>query len=133
MIRLPPRSTRTDTLFPYTTLFRSQIAKYVGKQLRYMQNPRAEAIRSLLETFDAAWATQLDTLLDDNGGRVKESIGSLVGQRNTIAHGRNSDVSFGRLGPRVKDAAETIQCVGQLKKRCEERRVGKGGVRTRKI
>src|SRR3546814_9678390 len=27
MIRLPPRSTRTDTLFPYTTLFRSWIAR----------------------------------------------------------------------------------------------------------
>src|SRR3546814_18713684 len=26
MIRLPPRSTRTDTLFPYTTLFRSIVA-----------------------------------------------------------------------------------------------------------
>src|SRR3546814_9901543 len=26
MIRLPPRSTRTDTLFPYTTLFRSAYA-----------------------------------------------------------------------------------------------------------
>src|SRR3546814_11802959 len=26
MIRRPPRSTRTDTLFPYTTLFRSQFA-----------------------------------------------------------------------------------------------------------
>src|SRR3546814_1185045 len=26
MIRRPPRSTRTDTLFPYTTLFRSQSA-----------------------------------------------------------------------------------------------------------
>src|SRR3546814_2861778 len=25
MIRLPPRSTRTDTLFPYTTLFRSAV------------------------------------------------------------------------------------------------------------
>src|SRR3546814_608149 len=25
MIRRPPRSTRTDTLFPYTTLFRSRI------------------------------------------------------------------------------------------------------------
>src|SRR3546814_2947521 len=25
MIRRPPRSTRTDTLFPYTTLFRSQV------------------------------------------------------------------------------------------------------------
>src|SRR3546814_15383815 len=26
MIRRPPRSTRTDTLFPYTTLFRSEVA-----------------------------------------------------------------------------------------------------------
>src|SRR3546814_9764460 len=31
MIRRPPRSTRTDTLFPYTTLFRSQQAA-VGVQ-----------------------------------------------------------------------------------------------------
>src|SRR3546814_3493457 len=28
MIRRPPRSTRTDTLFPYTTLFRSQHGRY---------------------------------------------------------------------------------------------------------
>src|SRR3546814_20915873 len=27
MIRRPPRSTRTDTLFPYTTLFRSTVLK----------------------------------------------------------------------------------------------------------
>src|SRR3546814_11224307 len=26
MIRRPPRATRTDTLFPYTTLFRSRVA-----------------------------------------------------------------------------------------------------------
>src|SRR3546814_5416678 len=30
MIRRPPRSTRTDTLFPYTTLFRSQIVGLVS-------------------------------------------------------------------------------------------------------
>src|SRR3546814_1392040 len=28
MIRRPPRSTRTDTLFPYTTLFRSKLLVY---------------------------------------------------------------------------------------------------------
>src|SRR3546814_12265920 len=28
MIRRPPRSTRTDTLLPYTTLFRSQVAHH---------------------------------------------------------------------------------------------------------
>src|SRR3546814_20400685 len=30
MIRRPPRSTRTDTLFPYTTLFRSRGARQIG-------------------------------------------------------------------------------------------------------
>src|SRR3546814_11572311 len=36
MIRRPPRSTRTDTLFPYTTLFRSErvrLAELVGGQV----------------------------------------------------------------------------------------------------
>src|SRR3546814_6694024 len=32
MIRRPPKSTRTDTLFPYTTLFRS--IPHIGGQLR---------------------------------------------------------------------------------------------------
>src|SRR3546814_4702324 len=31
MIRRPPRSTRTDTLFPYTTLFRSNKGEPGGK------------------------------------------------------------------------------------------------------
>src|SRR3546814_14270057 len=42
MIRRPPRSTRTDTLFPYTTLFRSRLVliqpgprgNTVGKQFQ---------------------------------------------------------------------------------------------------
>src|SRR6056297_4225712 len=34
MTRLPPRSTRTDTLFPYTTLFRS--LQHVGRVLRFL-------------------------------------------------------------------------------------------------
>src|SRR3546814_14508026 len=33
MIRRPPRSTRTDTLFPYTTLFRSQRGRGVGRSI----------------------------------------------------------------------------------------------------
>src|SRR3546814_18254246 len=34
MIRLPPRSTRTDTLFPYTTLFRSLAGTVVEHRLQ---------------------------------------------------------------------------------------------------
>src|SRR3546814_1347196 len=32
MIRRPPRSTRTDTLFPYTTLFRSHLSSPVSRK-----------------------------------------------------------------------------------------------------
>src|SRR3546814_15269424 len=39
MIRRPPRSTRTDTLFPYTTLFRSHVH---GRRNR--RNPRQRTL-----------------------------------------------------------------------------------------
>src|SRR3546814_19950510 len=40
MIRRPPRSTRTDTLFPYTTLFRSGRFE---RQVRHRQDAAAPA------------------------------------------------------------------------------------------
>src|SRR3546814_6376265 len=52
MIRRPPRSTRTDTLFPYTTLFRSPAALdlvHAGQ--------RADGI----ETMQAAYAHAIES------------------------------------------------------------------------
>src|SRR3546814_5648658 len=40
MIRRPPRSTRTDTLFPYTTLFRSEDAP--GHLARRRRRPESD-------------------------------------------------------------------------------------------
>src|SRR3546814_4956502 len=40
MIRRPPRSTRTDTLFPYTTLFRSK--RYVKAHGRQRQQSHSD-------------------------------------------------------------------------------------------
>src|SRR3546814_15927414 len=63
MIRRPPRSTRTDTLFPYTTLFRSHIldndeivlhgVRFLGSTLwndfnLYGAKPREQAIEQAL-------------------------------------------------------------------------------------
>src|SRR3546814_12977841 len=52
MIRRPPRSTRTDTLFPYTTLFRSvfelQVDAVMFRFVRHLEHahrhPRLEAV-----------------------------------------------------------------------------------------
>src|SRR3546814_9626948 len=42
MIRRPPRSTRTDTLFPYTTLFRSLAVEIAGwiEEVGFQQTAR---------------------------------------------------------------------------------------------
>src|SRR3546814_18944617 len=79
MIRRPPRSTRTDTLFPYTTLFRS-VSQNVqtdgqGLQLDFAQNSwndRSDidnAIRQLdaaklkLRSASSSLSTNSNTLL----------------------------------------------------------------------
>src|SRR3546814_1805121 len=47
MIRRPPRSTRTDTLFPYTTLFRSNIGTLYKELLqRRLQREVLEKARA---------------------------------------------------------------------------------------
>src|SRR3546814_5637893 len=48
MIRRPPRSTRTDTLFPYTTLFRS--SPRTGAARRYRRVPRRRRRSSCCHT-----------------------------------------------------------------------------------
>src|SRR3546814_19524114 len=40
MIRRPPRSTRTDTLFPYTTLFRSPAGRGDRRHPEGLRHPR---------------------------------------------------------------------------------------------
>src|SRR3546814_19796616 len=45
MIRRPPRSTRTDTLFPYTTLFRSPRWQRAGGLLSRSVRTRQQARR----------------------------------------------------------------------------------------
>src|SRR3546814_4932207 len=48
MIRRPPRSTRTDTLFPYTTLFRSIVTEQWPEVLNGLGQTDAVARRNLM-------------------------------------------------------------------------------------
>src|SRR3546814_17003041 len=59
MIRRPPRSTRTDTLFPYTTLFRSTKHVFIipGIILAYALRPSLQpAATSIIVGFGSAVA-----------------------------------------------------------------------------
>src|SRR3546814_6125591 len=74
MVRRPPRSTRTDTLFPYTTLFRSRagvpaMGVRIGAQLRHAERQRRAG-------KGMAVAAGAD-----------EEIGLADGKRAALAHG----------------------------------------------
>src|SRR3546814_14930750 len=70
MIRRPPRSTRTDTLFPYTTLFRSEdrrerLAHEVGEHVE------AAAMRHADDhVLEAELAAALQDLLEGRDHRL---------------------------------------------------------------
>src|SRR3546814_16512939 len=110
MIRRPPRSTRTDTLFPYTTLFRS----------------------SRLEEVRAALAERTVPALVERGQRGQKHVAQ-IGERGLDLVG---DVELfapqhARL-PQKRDLARDrlvdIVAVGRRGEpaiRSEERRVGK--------
>src|SRR3546814_14017977 len=88
MIRRPPRSTRTDTLFPYTTLFRSQTAFVFGltaAALTLLSSPwlrawiRVKLAKHLFRhryDYRAEWVRFTDTLgrLDADAAPLDERI-----------------------------------------------------------
>src|SRR3546814_5275606 len=66
MIRRPPRSTRTDTLFPYTTLFRSKGVEFLLLDSK---------IGDTREAIAASAAGHDIPVLDDNLQLVGRSLG----------------------------------------------------------
>src|SRR3546814_12885341 len=103
MIRRPPRSTRTDTLFPYTTLFRSCACRS-GDQ----------AERRDVENTKWRQAFLARDSIDDQ-------IGGCADQRHRAAQDRH-------IAQRDKQPLGRIAC--SPCQRSEERRVGKECVST---
>src|SRR3546814_6666921 len=74
-IRRPPRSTRTDTLFPYTTLFRSLNAETFAKRRRDQTGPRRGAHQREGRQVDADGSRRRS--LADNEIRSEEHTSEL--------------------------------------------------------
>src|SRR3546814_9170481 len=81
MIRRPPRSTRTDTLFPYTTLFRSQSGAQRGLLVRAQ-----ELIDELAEIDQTrrAWINEVVEVLVEPGQRhIPLAVGKVRSEEHT--------------------------------------------------
>src|SRR3546814_10503513 len=78
MIRRPPRSTRTDTLLPYTPLFRSRRLGQLGDGARHLHARRAAA--------DEHEGHQAFTQ-----SRIRSGFRPLEGQQDLAADGRSEE------------------------------------------
>src|SRR3546814_40776 len=87
MIRRPPRSTRTDTLFPYTTLFRSWTTLTQGGRIAITVTVRNEGAR--------AGAAVPQLYVHDELASVSRPMRQLKGfARVDLAPGEARDVTF---------------------------------------
>src|SRR3546814_5317233 len=73
MIRRPPRSTRTDTLFPYTTLFRSPVCRTAPSGADRFQQPfeQAAAVGAAVGGLDPAFGMRHHA--EDIAGRIEDA------------------------------------------------------------
>src|SRR3546814_6745799 len=81
MIRRPPRSTRTDTLFPYTTLFRSPscaLAHWNGSQLTVLTHSQGVGpLRAAIARVIGIDAGHIAVIHRQSAGRSEEHTSEL--------------------------------------------------------
>src|SRR3546814_1027565 len=121
MIRRPPRSTRTDTLFPYTTLFRSTLThsglvtvKSVGNQKHYQANPDSPIFTELCAIVQktTGLADPLRAALMPMASQIKAAFvyGSVAKNTDTASSDIDlmlisNEVSYGELFSALEDAS----------------------------
>src|SRR3546814_20593984 len=120
MIRRPPRSTRTDTLFPYTTLFRSPLTV-------------AEMTDDVIAAIGALGLEQIDLIGFSLGGFVEQEVTpmarALVRTMILAGTGPAGGEGLERVGTascqlicrgRYEEGGGWIACVCTCRSRCEK-------------
>src|SRR3546814_11590419 len=100
MIRRPPRSTRTDTLFPYTTLFRSRIGQKdrVGKGV--LDEPRGIGL-ALRAAIEVRYVHQRRRLILDRLRQMRVAVPEQV-DRDAA---RKVEITFASLADQIRALA----------------------------
>src|SRR3546814_4269843 len=117
MIRRPPRSTRTDTLFPYTTLFRSRRAPHARPATTRRGTTKARRFRESRRGADhpRESAGRAASLRNEAQGFVDaQQRGIRLGRRGLGAGAQHATQAFGVIAHR------TVFFLHRLQTRSEE-------------
>lgn len=88
-----------------------RVASYATSRLLAFQNADPEKIINLTRQFDSKWSDELEAFW---AGEIKGHVGSIVGNRHNIAHGRPTEVSIARIREWRKSLGAFLQKYAEL-------------------
>src|SRR3546814_20586449 len=97
MIRRPPRSTRTDTLFPYTTLFLSAVLARVAAGLRADREPLSALMSAEMGKLHREALAEIDKSAAACD-YYAERAGDYLAEQTILTEARRSYVSYEPTG-----------------------------------
>src|SRR3546814_1899471 len=114
MIRRPPRSTRTDTLLPYTTLFRSNVARAVEKRGTFrrptlLTDAKVRAAKPRTKPYKVTDANRLYLLVTPSGGKLWRWNYDYDSKQKSMAFGAYPLVSLADARNK-RDEAYSVLC-----------------------
>ncbi len=90
----------------------SVVLTYARSQLYKIQNANSEKIRALAKSFNNEWHDPLrDFLQENNRG---SAINYILKDRHNIAHGRDSDITIGKLEEYLNKTVEVIKYIEEI-------------------
>lgn len=87
----------------------SVVLTYTKSQLYKIQNANSEKIRALAKSFNPDWHDPLKEFLQEEDRSA--AINYILKNRHNIAHGRDSDITIGRLEEYLKKTVEVIKYI----------------------
>src|SRR3546814_12697174 len=97
MLRRPPRSTRTDTLFPYTTLFRSILTTDVGDAVLDVSGELTVAQADIAGLADSTGAGEPLAVLDLTAADARLAPTGFMTLRTVAATARLAAYAVGSI------------------------------------
>jgi hypothetical protein len=88
-----------------------EVESFVLRTLERVQNPNATRFFEIASSFSAQWGKDLDTMLDDDSSRRRSAVNSIMSNRHLIVHGKNSDISVGRVREYLDASLEILDLI----------------------
>ena len=89
--------------------------KYVSSSIdRSFRSPNSENIKQILGRFDKDWQKNIEKNCLSSNSKCHAQINAIISQKNLIAHGGSSDISFQRVKEYYDSYHKTLKFIHDL-------------------